>query len=109
MLSTTLKELRSKKGATQDDMATLLNIKRQTYSVYERGVSLPDVTALIKIAEYFNVSVDDLLETKKRSPVNEQPLSKEMQLLIDSYSDLSEDELKKVIEYVDFLKSKRTP
>lgn len=109
MLSTTLKELRSKKGATQDDMATLLNIKRQTYSAYERGVSLPDVTALIKIAEYFNVSVDDLLETKKRSPENEQPLSKEMQLLIDSYADLSEDELKKVIEYVDFLKSKRTP
>lgn len=109
MLSTTLKELRSRKGATQDDMATLLNIKRQTYSAYERGVSLPDVTALIKIAEYFNVSVDDLLETKKRSPENEQPLSKEMQLLIDSYADLSEDELKKVIEYVDFLKSKRTP
>ncbi len=107
MLSEKLKALRLKKGATQDDMADLLNIKRQTYSAYERGVSLPDISTLTKLAEFFAVSVDDLLEIKKRSPETEQPLSADMKILIDSYSDLSEDEIKKVIEYVDFLKMKR--
>ena len=107
MLSEKLKALRLKKGATQDDMATLLNIKRQTYSAYERGVSLPDISTLTKLAEFFAVSVDDLLEIQKRSPETEQPLSEDMKTLIDSYADLSEEEIKKVIEYVDFLKMKR--
>ena len=62
MLGKNLKELRIKKGVTQDDMAELLNIKRQTYSAYERGVSLPDVTSLLKMAEFFCVSVDEILD-----------------------------------------------
>lgn len=99
MLAENLKELRAKKGVTQDDMASLLKIKRQTYSAYERGVSVPDITALITISEFFSVSVDELLGIKKDRPEG-QPLS-------EMFSDLSEDELSKVIEYVDFLKSKR--
>jgi DNA-binding XRE family transcriptional regulator len=38
-----LKELRKEKGLTQDNMAKLLCIKRQTYSVYERQICLHDV------------------------------------------------------------------
>lgn len=106
MLSEMLKKLRVQKKVTQDYMANLLNIKRQTYSAYERGVSFPDVLALIKIAEFFGVSTDYLLGYKK-TDTGAQPNSDEMQSLIEAYSDLSEDELKKVIEYIDFLKSKR--
>ena len=43
MLGNRLKELRTSKKMTQDDMANLLNIKRQTYSAYERGISFPDI------------------------------------------------------------------
>ena len=106
MLSTTLKELRAQKKATQEDMAKLLNIKRQTYSAYERGVSFPDVIALTKIAEFFEVSTDYLLGINNVASEN-RSVSDETQYLIDTYSDLSKEELSKVIEYVDFLKSKR--
>ncbi len=106
MISKTLKELRAQKKVTQDDMANLLNIKRQTYSAYERGVSFPDVIALTKIAEFFGVSTDYLLGIKNITAENES-ISDETQSLIESYSDLSKEELSKVIEYVDFLKSKR--
>lgn len=106
MLSEMLKKLRVQKKVTQDYMANLLNIKRQTYSAYERGVSFPDVLALIKIAEFFGVSTDYLLGYKN-ADTGTQSDSDEMQSLIEAYSDLSEDELKKVIEYIDFLKSKR--
>ena len=106
MLSQKFKELRAKKNITQEDMAKLLNIKRQTYSAYERGVSFPDIVALTKIADFFEVSTDYLLCHKKATS-EKQSVSDEMQILIDTYSDLSEEELKKVIEYVDFLKTKR--
>ena len=107
MLGKNLKDLRIKKGVTQDDMAELLNIKRQTYSAYERGVSLPDVTSLLKMAEFFGVSVDEILGNKQETALSGQPLSQKTKDLIASYADLSEEELDKVIEYVDFLKTKR--
>lgn len=107
MLGKNLKELRIKKGVTQDDIAELLNIKRQTYSAYERGVSLPDVTSLLKMAEFFGVSVDEILRNKQDAVTDGHSLSQKTKNLINSYSDLSEEELDKVIEYVDFLKAKR--
>ena len=106
MLSEILKELRAQKKVTQDDMAKLLNIKRQTYSSYERGKSFPDVLALIKIADFFDVSTDYLLGYKK-TDTEEQNFSEEIQVLMKTYSDLTDEELKKVLEYIDFLKTKR--
>lgn len=61
MVGDILKVLREEKRITQDDIALLLNIKRQTYSSYERNKSLPDVNTLSKLADYFNVSTDYLL------------------------------------------------
>lgn len=61
MLGDKLKSLRTTGGFTQDELASFLNIKRQTYSAYERNVSLPDVISLIKLANYFNVSIEYLL------------------------------------------------
>lgn len=105
-----IKALREEKGWNQDDLGNKLNVKRAAISKYENGrIPLTDETIML-LCTIFDVSADYLIgKSEKRSPENEQPLSKEMQLLIDSYADLSEDELKKVIEYVDFLKSKRTP
>ena len=56
-----LKELRAVKNVTQDDVSAMLNVKRQTYSAYERGVSVPDALTLKKLADYFGVSTDYLL------------------------------------------------
>lgn len=106
ILSTILKELRAQKKVTQEDMANLLNVKRQTYSAYERGVSFPDIIALTKIAEFFGVSTDYLLGINRASVENKN-ISDVTQSLIECYSDLNKEELEKVIEYVDFLKSKR--
>ena len=61
MFADILKELRKAKNVKQDDLANLLNIKRQTYSAYERGVSTPDIYTLGKLADYFNVSTDFML------------------------------------------------
>jgi DNA-binding XRE family transcriptional regulator len=56
-----LKRLRTEKGVNQDDIASLLNIKRQTYSAYERNVSTPDPHTLGVLADYFGVPVGYLI------------------------------------------------
>lgn len=57
-----LKELRKKKGISQLRLATELNTTQNTISRYETGEREPGIAELIKIADYFNVSVDYLLE-----------------------------------------------
>lgn len=57
-------ELRKNKGIGQQDLADVLGISFQSVSKWENGVTMPDITLLPSIAEYFNVSVDELLGIK---------------------------------------------
>lgn len=107
MLGNRLKDLRVKKNVTQDDMAELLNIKRQTYSAYERGVSFPDVNALLKIAHFFGVSVDYLLENETKT-ADEQSLSSDKIEYMKLVEAMTEDERKKLIDYAELLMRGRT-
>ncbi len=63
MLNDNLKKIRKEKNLTQDDVAKFLNVKRQTYGAYERGVSTPDAITLNKLANFFSVTTDHLLDT----------------------------------------------
>ena len=54
------KELRVKKGVTQEQLATHLTVSSQAVSKWERGEGYPDITLLPRIALYFGVSIDDL-------------------------------------------------
>lgn len=58
-----LKFLRQRKNKSQTDLAAQLEITRTTLSGYERNVQ-PPFRVLIKIAEYFNVSLDALVKYK---------------------------------------------
>lgn len=55
-----LKELRASKKLNQSDLAGLLKVERSTYGKYETGDSSPDFEKLIKLANYYKVSIDDL-------------------------------------------------
>ncbi|MCQ2459186.1 MAG: helix-turn-helix domain-containing protein [Ruminococcus sp.] len=57
-----LKELRTKKGITQQKLAIDLNLNQNSISRYESGVREADYSTLIALADYFQVSVDYLLE-----------------------------------------------
>lgn len=56
-----LKEIRKAKGISQLKLAIDLNTSQNTISRYETGEREPGIAELIKIANYFNVSVDYLL------------------------------------------------
>ena len=65
-----LKELRKKKGISQLRLATELNTTQNTISRYETGEREPGIAELIKIADYFNVSVDYLIERTENPKMN---------------------------------------
>ena len=61
-LSQKLKELRLAHAYKQVDVAAALGIVRQTYSHYERGSRTPDAAMLYKLAVFYNISVNELLQ-----------------------------------------------
>lgn len=56
-----LRELRVKSGYTQSQIAKILNIDRSTYSYYEIGKTMPDISVLITLAKVFNIPINELL------------------------------------------------
>ena len=64
MFSEKLKELRKKKGLTQEDLASELNVSRQAITKWESGDGAPDIDNLKNIALFFHVSVDYLIDNK---------------------------------------------
>ena len=57
-----LRELRNSKGISQLKLAMVLNTTQNTISRYETGEREPGIKELIRLADYFQVSVDYLLE-----------------------------------------------
>lgn len=56
-----LKELRVSENKTQKDVANFLHMTQAGYQNYESGETEPNIDNLIKLADYFNVSLDYLV------------------------------------------------
>ena len=65
-----LKEIRKAKGISQLKLAMDLNTNQNTISRYETGEREPGINELIKIADYFNVSIDYLVGRTKNPELN---------------------------------------
>ncbi len=60
-LGENIKRKRIEQGLTQDEVATHLGVSFQSVSKWERGDGYPDIELLPSIANYFNISIDELL------------------------------------------------
>ncbi len=60
--STNIKLLRKRKGRTQGDVSSTLNMNRSTYNNYENRVAKPGVEALVNFSEYFGIAIDTLIK-----------------------------------------------
>lgn len=78
-----IKELRKEKGITQNKFATELGISKCTISLYESGKREPDIATLLRIANYFDVSVDYLLGVVNVKKPNNGALSESEIMLLD--------------------------
>ncbi|MCI8668507.1 MAG: helix-turn-helix transcriptional regulator [Lachnospiraceae bacterium] len=57
-------DLRKKHRVTQQELADCIGVSFQTISKWETGVSMPDITILPLLADYFSVSTDQILGLK---------------------------------------------
>lgn len=75
MLNENIRNLRKAKGLSQEELAIKLNVVRQTVSKWEKGLSVPDSSLLVLLAEEFDTSVSTLLgETIHEESLNEGSL-----------------------------------
>ena len=57
-----LRDIREDRDIKQREVANYLNVSQNTYSQYETGVISLTAEILIKLSEYYNVSIDYLLD-----------------------------------------------
>ena len=56
-----IKQMRRERDLTQEEVAAHLGVSFQSISKWERGDGYPDITMLPALANYFKVSIDELL------------------------------------------------
>lgn len=60
-----IKFYRKQSGMTQEELAGKLNGKKSLISNYETGYSTPDIFTLCKLADIFDITLDELVEWSK--------------------------------------------
>ncbi|WP_243156829.1 helix-turn-helix domain-containing protein [Clostridium beijerinckii] len=96
-----LKELRENQSMTQNDLAELLNVSRQSVGGYENNTTEPPTDIVVKIADIFNVTCDFLLgRTNEKYSLNLLSIE-DNELLSKFYED--RDILLKLYENKDML------
>ena len=104
-----LKKLRENQGLLQKELADKIGISLSSISMYERGERQPDNDTLKKLSQYFNVSIDYLLDNEISTTNLKDDELKEIEALknllikygyMKPNEDLSDESLKKLINFV---------
>ena len=94
-----LKKFRNEQKTTQEEIAKKLNIQKQTYQNYELGKREPSIDMLIKLANLFHTSVDNLIRDNK-DEINNNQHPRYSNNLMEKIKQLNEYNLMKVEGYV---------
>lgn len=62
-----ISELRKMKKMTQDELAEKMSVSSQAVSKWENDLSIPDLPILVQLAQFFHVSLDDLVIEKEKT------------------------------------------
>jgi len=107
-----IKLLRMENGIKQADLAKYINVAPNTLSQWETDYTEPGFENLKKIAAYFNTTTDYILGLsddpkspvkKEKAPSAETEREKDLKYLFKKIDELSDDDVKKAEEYLDFL------
>lgn len=119
MLGKRLKELRTNKKMTQEELGRKINVTKVSISGYENGNRSPDTETLQKIADIFEVSTDFLLGrtdtpnangTDKDKSFYISKIAKEfpdIDLMFKDMESLTAEEMEEVYEYIKFKMSQK--
>ena len=88
-----LKELRKEKKLTQEQLAEKLNVSGRTVSRWETGSNMPDIGMLVEMADFFDVSIPEIVSGERKSEnMNEEV--KETVLKLSDYTETINQKIK---------------
>ena len=97
-----LKDLRREKGITQEQLAEELGVSGRTISRWETGNNMPDIGLLVEIAEYFDVSIPEIIKGERKSEDMKEE-AKEVAETMSDYAKAEKEELVKSIRNMSFI------
>ena len=62
-----LQALRKEKNMTQEMLAEILNVSNRTVSRWETGSNMPDISLLVELAEFYQVSIPEIIDGERKS------------------------------------------
>lgn len=95
-----IKDYRLLNGMTQKDLATKINMGDTTIVNYEKGIRTPKKNTLFKIAEVFNVSIDDFfppISTKEAQETSQNDRDELLEELTTNYTKLDKQRKNKLV------------
>ena len=97
-----LKDLRKEKGITQEQLAEKLGVSGRTISRWETGNNMPDISLLVEIAEFFDVSIPEIIKGERKSEDMEEE-TKEVAETMSDYARAEKEQLLKSIRNMSIL------
>lgn len=91
-----LKELRNEKGITQEQFAEILGVSGRSVSRWETGSNMPDISLLVEIADYFDVSIPEIINGERKS----EKMNEEVKEVAEAMSDYATTEKETLIKNV---------
>ena len=106
-----LREIRKKCGITMKELGAEIGVAESTISQYETGKRQPDYETLLKLGEFFGVSVDYILTGKEKAPTPED----EREITFDDFTyamyeegkELTDENKKKLLEMAQFFRQQQ--
>ena len=106
-----LKELRQRKGISQQTLAEAIGVSQQSVNKYENHHVEPDIRTLIALADYFNTSVDYLIGhteiEHKIEATTAYDLNKEEAALLEKWRQLGNGEKESILSVMENYISKK--
>lgn len=94
MIGETILRLRKEKGYTQEDIANALHISCAAVSKWETKASYPDITLLLPLARFFEISLDELLDYSKT--LNDEEIRT---IQVDCQLEFKKGDIEKALHY----------
>lgn len=115
-----LRELRQRNGLSQKKLADAIGVAQSSINYWEKGQRTPSTEVAQKLADYFQISVDELLDYEYQGKIYMpdgsvkdfySPKSNDMHTLAAHFDrdEYTEEELEEIRQFAEFVRSKRTP
>ena len=86
-------KLRTKRSMTQEQLAEQFNVSARTISRWETGHNMPDISLLVEISEFFDVSIPEIINGERKSETMNEEV-KETVLKLSDYTETINQKIK---------------